>query len=152
MDAKWSGTTTFVSVAEARRVPPRVINPAQPVATAPSSGVQAALIRGWIGRLLVVDRIPPWTAHDEDGTGDVARCPRAGPSDLRGAIAAQRPECTPIASSRPSTWTTQRVPIQPAANRRRRTVTESGSGCLLRANARRWVRRILNPPRRSFKQ
>ena len=31
--------------------------------------------------------------------------------DLRGAIAAQRAECTPIASSRPSIRTTQRVPI-----------------------------------------
>ena len=51
------------------------------------------------------------------------------PSDLRGAIAAQRAGCTPIASSRPSTRTTQRVPIQPAVNRRRWTVTESGSGC-----------------------
>jgi hypothetical protein len=52
------------------------------------------------------------------------------PSDLGGAIAAQRAECTPIASSRPSTRTTQRVPIQPAVNRRRWTVTEPGFGCL----------------------
>jgi hypothetical protein len=71
---------------------------------------------------------PPWTVHDEDGTGDVARCPRAG--------AERPPRCNrcaarrtyPTASSRPSTRTTQRVSIQPAANRRRWTVT--GSGCL----------------------